>query len=597
MQLAHHYLRVRNHFHGMADGVRIETSLQELAEVFCCTGRNVKIIVKQLADAKWIEWLPGRGRGHYSHLVFLAQTEEVAFQLAQQHVKRGYWNDALAVLNEFSTLPIQRERFLAWLSQQFGFRVEETEKRSLDTLRMPFYRPIPAIDPAFVTRRTEAHMVKQVFDTLIRYDAREKRFLPHVAHYWETNADRTEWTFYLRKGVLFHHGRELNAHDVKLTFERMRQPATGSPYRWMFAHVEEISVPRQSVLKIRLQRPNSLFLHFLSSERASIIPHEVVQERGERFAREPVGTGPFRLVRNDDTVFLLEAFPHYFQGRAHLDRIEIWIVPDIRVHGIINQLDAEHLHFHPFRKLTESTSLWKELDKVETGYKYIAFNLNRPGPQQQSNFRKALDLLLDRERMIAELGANRLFPASGFFPGKAHLAVRARPEEARRLLRESGYRGEVLTFYTYEGSSNETDAEWVQRQCREAGIELELHVLPIEQVKHQAAEADLLLSGEVFDEDLEFGLTETFQQETSFYRAHWSPQLREAVDRQIARVLQEESCEQRMRLLEGIEELLKKECAVLFLYHSRQSTAYHSALEGVSLNALGWVDYKEIWFK
>jgi SgrR family transcriptional regulator len=173
----------------------------------------------------------------------------------------------------------------------------------------------------------------------------------------------------------------------------------------------------------------------------------------------------------------------------------------------------------------------------------------------------------------------------------------ARPEEARRLLRESGYRGEVLTFYTYEGSSNETDAEWVQRQCREAGIELELHVLPIEQVKHQAAEADLLLSGEVFDEDLEFGLTETFQQETSFYRAHWSPQLREAVDRQIARVLQEESSEQRMRLLEGIEELLKKECAVLFLYHSRQSTAYHSALEGVSLNALGWVDYKEIWFK
>ncbi len=597
MQLAHHYLRVRHHFNGIADGVRIETSLHELAEVFCCTERNVKIILKQLSEAKWIEWLPGRGRGHYSHLVFRAMTQEVAFQLAQQYVRRGHLNEALSVLNEYAARSTQRERFFAWLSQQFGFHVEETEKRSVDTLRMPFYRPIPALDPAFVNRRTESHMVKQIFDTLIRYDASEDRFLPHIAHYWEANADKTEWTFYLRKGVTFHHGREMTARDVKLTLERLRQPATRSPYRWMVAPIEEISAPKDTVLQIRLQRPNTLFLHFLSSERSSIVPHEVVLERGDHFAREPIGTGPFRLVRNDDTMLLMEAHPHYFQGRAHLDRIEIWVVPDIRVHGLVDEPGTEHLHFHPFRKLAEPTSMWKGIDKVETGCKFITFNLNQPGPQQQVSFRQAVNLLLDRERMVAELGTNRLFPAHGFVPDETRPSVAARPEEARRLLQASGYQGEVLALYTYEGSSNEADAEWVQLQCREAGIVLEVHVLPIEELKRRAAEADMIISGEVFDEDLQFGLVEAFQQEASFFRAHWAPSLRDAVDGQIARVLQEEDREQRMRLLEEVEELLKRECAVVFLYHSRQSTTYHSALEGVSLNALGWVDYREIWIK
>jgi SgrR family transcriptional regulator len=138
---------------------------------------------------------------------------------------------------------------------------------------------------------------------------------------------------------------------------------------------------------------------------------------------------------------MLEAFVPYFQGRAHLDRIEIWVVPDIRVHSLLDQPGTEHLHFHPFRKLAKPTSLWKGIDKLETGCKYITFNLNRPGPHQRISFRQAFHLLLDRERMIRELGANRLFPAAGFWPEERMVKPQPQPEEAGRLLMESGYRG------------------------------------------------------------------------------------------------------------------------------------------------------------
>lgn len=43
-----------------------------------------------------------------------------------------------------------------------------------------------------------------------------------LAHHWESNDDGTQWVFHLRKGVRFHHKRELTAHDVVFTFNRLR---------------------------------------------------------------------------------------------------------------------------------------------------------------------------------------------------------------------------------------------------------------------------------------------------------------------------------------------------------------------------------------
>ncbi|KZE48362.1 hypothetical protein AV540_17335 [Brevibacillus parabrevis] len=63
-------------------------------------------------------------------------------------------------------------------------------------------------------------------------------------------------------------------------------------------------------------------------------------------------------------------------------------------------------------------------------------------------------------------------------------------------------------------------------------------------------------------------------------------------------VLAEEQGEEgQQRRLRRIEMLLTEKCALLFLYHTRQHSVYHSALAGVSLNALGQANCKDIWFK
>ena len=51
--------------------------------------------------------------------------------------------------------------------------------------------------------------------------------VPGMAESWEPNKELTAWTFRLRKGVLFHNGREFDAEAVKLNILRIQDPAIG----------------------------------------------------------------------------------------------------------------------------------------------------------------------------------------------------------------------------------------------------------------------------------------------------------------------------------------------------------------------------------
>ncbi|MFS0558108.1 SgrR family transcriptional regulator [Brevibacillus sp. 179-C9.3 HS] len=179
MQSAYYYLRLRQHFVSAAEGEQQEVTLAELARIFCCSIRNTKKVIKQMEEQKWIAWSPGRGRGNVSRIVLLYGIEQIVLPIAKEHIQDGDLEGAMELLNDFAISSKGRERFFEWLSGQFGFIQEETHERKLDTLRMSFYRTIPALDPAFVNRRTESHMVKQIFDTLIRYD--EKNGYIHPA--------------------------------------------------------------------------------------------------------------------------------------------------------------------------------------------------------------------------------------------------------------------------------------------------------------------------------------------------------------------------------------------------------------------------------
>jgi ABC-type transport system substrate-binding protein len=146
------------------------------------------------------------------------------------------------------------------------------------------------------------------------------------------------YTFALRPGVKFHHGRELRADDIKYSFER----AAKGKRPWVFekiagagdfikggaAGIAGIRVVDDLTVELRLDRPFAPFLHLIAYDAASVVPREEAEKRGAGFASHPVGTGAFRFAswRRDDQV-VLERFREHFRGPAPLERVVFRIIP------------------------------------------------------------------------------------------------------------------------------------------------------------------------------------------------------------------------------------------------------------------------------
>ena len=70
--------------------------------------------------------------------------------------------------------------------------------------------------------------MQNIFDNLVRIDEKLQP-QPQLATRWTADDQGKTWTFYLRPGVKFHHGKSLTAQDVVFTVERILDPKTASP--------------------------------------------------------------------------------------------------------------------------------------------------------------------------------------------------------------------------------------------------------------------------------------------------------------------------------------------------------------------------------
>ena len=98
------------------------------------------------------------------------------------------------------------------------------------TLRATLNASLNQLFPAKATIGEEYIYNVLVFNGLVGVDENLK-FYGELAERWESSNDLKTWTFHLRKGVKFHHGKELDSGDVIATFKLVADPKTGSSAR------------------------------------------------------------------------------------------------------------------------------------------------------------------------------------------------------------------------------------------------------------------------------------------------------------------------------------------------------------------------------
>jgi peptide/nickel transport system substrate-binding protein len=291
---------------------------------------------------------------------------------------------------------------------------------------------------------TAAVVFYNIQEALVKVD-RNGRLVPWLAERWHTT-DHRNYTFFLKRGVRFHHGRELKAADVRFVFERAMDPATRHPYPRYYEAIGDIIVRDDYTITFALKHVNPSFLLNLARQGSVIYPREAV----DTLKSAPVGTGPFRFgewVRGDRIV-LVRNPDYHVPGLPRLDRVVFRFIPDPNaalaalkagdVDASLFGLGPEHVA--DLRRDPRFTVIVGDT----TNDVIMAMNNSRK-PYTDVRVRRAVTHAIDKAEVLkgAMFGMGKILgsnvdPLNPYYLDLAH-AMPYDPARARKLLAEAGY--------------------------------------------------------------------------------------------------------------------------------------------------------------
>jgi peptide/nickel transport system substrate-binding protein len=340
------------------------------------------------------------------------------------------------------------------------------------------------LDPAKAKSGDEYLYMFLVFNGLTVID-RNMNLQPDLAHKWESSKDLKTWTFYLRKGVKFHHGREMTAEDVAFTIERIMDKATGSKARVNFLIVKKIDIVDKYTISFHLNTPYAGFPDIFGGRQVRIIPKDAAGD----LSTKPIGTGPFQFksFMPGDKVELVKN-PNFFEkGKPKLDAVTLIVMPESA--SRITALETGEIHvvwklpMESVDRLKKNTDI--TVDEVSTSsWDGIIMNSSKK-PFDDLRVRKAIALAIDKEQMaeIVLFGHGSpthspIPPAHPFF--NKNLSFKTDLKKAKQLLNEAGYaNGFEITLIAPEGRPvRERLAVTTREFLKPLGIRVNIQNLP-----------------------------------------------------------------------------------------------------------------------
>src|SRR5438094_5284284 len=163
-----------------------------------------------------------------------------------------------------------------------------------------------------------------VQEALVKVD-RHGKIVPWLAERWHT-ADNKNYTFFLKRGVRFHNGRELKAADVKFAIDRAMNPETKHPYPGYYEAIGDIIVKDDYTITVTLKGTNANFLLNMARQGSVMYPREAV----DTLKSEPIGTGPYKVAEwvRGDRIVLVKNPDYHVKGLPKLDRVTYRFIPD-----------------------------------------------------------------------------------------------------------------------------------------------------------------------------------------------------------------------------------------------------------------------------
>lgn len=349
--------------------------------------------------------------------------------------------------------------------------VDATVASESTTLRRGNGPEPDTLDPQRARTDSGLHVLRDLYEGLTSV-GRDGAPVPAAAESWTVSADGLEYTFHLRAGLRWSSGDPLVAQDFVAGMRRLVDPATASQYAQMLAPVvaaDEIvrgqrppgelgvSAPDERTLVMRLATPTPYLLGLVAHPSTFPAHRPSLAAHGNEFARAGrlVSNGAFvlddwiigshvtarrnRRYWNDAAnhveavryVHLADPSTEFRQYRA--GQLDITSVVPAQEFSWIEANLAAELHISP-----------------QLSTYYYGFNLSQRPFKDNPRLRRALSLVIDRDRLTGVVTGLGEAPAYGWVPrGVANYTPQTfdyasrpyedRVREARELYAAAGY--------------------------------------------------------------------------------------------------------------------------------------------------------------
>jgi peptide/nickel transport system substrate-binding protein len=363
-------------------------------------------------------------------------------------------------------------------------RAEEPKKGGVLKMGLGGGESTDTLDPGLADSPAPFSVNRQWGDAIVKVTA-DGQIEPRLAESFSANADATEWTFVIRKGVKFHDGSDMTPDDVVATFMRHSDENSKSGALGIMKGISSISADGQNVV-MKMDTGNADLPYLLSDYHLLIQPKGGVDNPSAG-----IGTGAYKIKSAEAGVrYVFEKNQDDWDTtRGHYDGVEILIINDATARNsalqsgqvdMINRIDPKVA-----KLLSKAPGV--AVTNVSGRGHYVFIMHCDTAPFDNNDLRLALKYSINRQEMVDKIldgygGIGNDIPINASYP-LFDETLEQRPfdlAKATEHYKASGHDGSPIELLVADGAfPGAVDAATLwQATANQAGIPLVIKKVP-----------------------------------------------------------------------------------------------------------------------
>ena len=494
------------------------------------------------------------------------------------------------------------------------------------------------MDPTLNNSSGAGTMILNAFEGLMVLDENDQP-VEGTAESMEVSEDGLVYTFKIREDAKWSDGEAVTADNFKYSWLRALNKETAAEYAYQLFYIKNaekfyngeataeevgINVIDEKTLEVTLETPTAYFPQLLAFTTYVPLREDIVSANPEGWATNPetyVSNGPFKLVQWDmkDQLVFEKNENYWDKDSVKLESLTFKLVTDdTTAYSELKAGNFDMVNSVPTNEIEPGIEEGLVHVNPKLGNYYFAINVGKQDTLSEDVkevlnnklVRQALNLAIDRQEIIDNVGKAEQIPAYSFVPqgitdengndfaSKEYYDpsdMEGNIAKAKELLKEAGYENgngipTIELMYNSEGAHKDI-CQIIQQNWEEIGVNVELTNQEWAVFLNTRQQGDYQIArhgwiGDYIDPMtfLDLWVTGGGNNDCGFSNARY--------DELIATAKVETDSAKRLEMLREAEDILMDEMPILPIYYYTTVTAANENVKGVRISTLGKISFK-----